>query len=90
MQFNDGVFKEDVKWRNNISLKKDTEKIVLLKVKGLIHIVKFKSKKKLHISIIRHQSPFRAVAPNIAIGLGTKYFVAIKERIESLYFPKEK
>ena len=46
--------------------------------------------KKLHISIIRHQSSFRMVAPNIAIGLGTKYFVAIKERIESLYFPEEK
>ena len=46
--------------------------------------------KKLHISIIHHQSSFRAVAPNIAIGLGTKYFVAIKEPIESLYFPWRK
>ena len=46
MQFNDGVFKENVKWRNNMSFKKDTEKIVLLKVKGLIHIVKFRTKKK--------------------------------------------
>ena len=36
------------------------------------------------------QSSFRAVAPNIAIGFGTKYFVAIKERIESLYFKEEK
>ena len=73
-----------------MSFKKDTEKIVLLKVKDLINIVKFRSKKKLHISIIRHQSSFRAVAPNIAIGLGTKYFVAIKEWMESLYFPEEK
>ena len=73
-----------------MSFKKDTEKIVLLQVKGLIHIVKFRNKKKLHISIIRHQSSFRAVAPNIAIGLGTKYFVAIKEPIESLYFPWRK
>ena len=28
-----------------MSFKKDTEKIVLLKVKGLIHIVKFRTKK---------------------------------------------
>ena len=45
MQFNDGVFKENVKWRNNMSFKKDAEKIVLLKVKCLIHIVKFRTKK---------------------------------------------
>ena len=60
-----------------MSFKKDTETIVLLKVEGLIHI-----KKKLHISIICHQLSFRAVAPKIAIGLGTKYFVAIKARDE--------
>ena len=69
-------------------LKKDTEKIVLIKVKGLIHIVKIRTKKS-HISIIHHQSSFsleiRAVAPNSA-----KYFVAIKEWMESLYFPEEK
>ena len=63
----------------DISFKKDTEKIMLLKVKGLIHIVKFRTKNKLHISINCHQSSFRAVASNIDIGLGTKYFVAIKE-----------
>ena len=45
MHFNDGVFKENVKWRNNMSFKRDAEKIVLLKVKGLIHIVKFRTKK---------------------------------------------
>ena len=45
MQFNDGVFKENVKWRNNMSFKKDAEKIVLLKLKGLIHNVKFRTKK---------------------------------------------
>ena len=73
-----------------MSFKKDTEKIVLLKVKVLINIVMFRSKKKLHISIIRHQSSFRAVAPNIAIGLCTKHFVAIKEWMESLYFPEKK
>ena len=72
--------------------KKDTEKIVLLKVKALIHIVKIRNKK--NIFIIHHQSSFslkfRAVAPYTAIGLGTKYFVAIKEWMESLYFPEEK
>ena len=46
--------------------------------------------KKLHIPIIRHQLSFRMVAPNIVIGLATKYFVAIKKRIEGLYFPEEK
>ena len=29
MQFNDGVYKENVKWGNNMSFKKDAEKIVL-------------------------------------------------------------
>ena len=66
-----------------MSFKKDTEKIVWLKLKGLS---RSGLKKTLHISIIRHKSSFREVAPNIAIGLGTKYCVAIKERIESLYF----
>ena len=45
MQSNDGVFKENAKWRNNMSFKKDTGKIVLLKVKGLVHIVKLRTKK---------------------------------------------
>ena len=38
------VFKKT--WRNNISFKKETEKIVLLQVKGLIQIiVKFRTEK---------------------------------------------
>ena len=44
MQFSDGAFKENVKWRSNMSFKKDAEKIVLLKLKGLIHNVKFRTK----------------------------------------------
>ena len=40
------VFKKT--WRNNISLKKETEKIVFLQVKGLIQIiVKFRTEKYL-------------------------------------------
>ena len=62
--------------------KKDTEKIVLLKVKGLIHIVKIRTKKNcIFLSSTTIQSSFslkfRVVAPNIANGLGTKYFLAI-------------
>ena len=61
-----------------MSFKKDTEKIVLLKVKGLIHIVKFRtSKNGIFLSSATNHP--RAVAPNIAIGLGTRYIVAIKE-----------
>ena len=37
MQTNNGVFKENVSWRNNVSFKKETEKIVLLQMKGLIY-----------------------------------------------------
>ena len=73
-----------------MSFKKDTKKIVLLKVKGASYTLSKLGLKKLHFSIIHHQSCFRAVAPNIAIGMGTKYFVAIKEWTESLYFPEEK
>ena len=41
-----------------MSFKKETEKIVLLQVKGLIHIiVKFRTEEYLHISI-NHQSSF--------------------------------
>ena len=46
-----------------MSFKKDTEKIVLLKVKGLIHIVKFRTKKNcIFLSSATSQSSFRAVA----------------------------
>ena len=42
-----------------MSFKKETEKILLLQMKGLIDILfKFKTKKNLHISII-HWSSFR-------------------------------
>ena len=71
-----------------MSFKKDPETIVLLKVEGWYTLSS--SELKLHVSIFRNQSSFRVVAPNIAVGLGTKYFVAIKEWMESLYFPEEK
>ena len=46
MQSSDGVFKENVYWKSNVSFKKETEKIVLLQMKDLIHfIVKFRTKK---------------------------------------------
>ena len=35
----DRVFKENIQRRNNISLKKDTEKFLLLQVKDLIQII---------------------------------------------------
>ena len=84
------MFKENVTWRNNMSFKKDTEKIVLLKVKDLINIVKFRSKKKLHISIIRHQSSFRVVVPNIAIGFGHQIFCGNKGTNWNFIFPWKK
>ena len=53
------VFKKT--WRNNISFKKETEKIVLLQMKGLIQIiVKFRTKKicaRTFLSIIKHKHP---------------------------------
>ena len=49
-------------------LKKDTEKIVLLKVKGLIHIVKIRSKKNRTFLSSTTSLQIRAVAPNIATG----------------------
>ena len=78
-----------------VCLKKmlNAEKIVLLKLKGLIQIAGLKKNSGLKkIAYFYHppQSSFRTVAPNIAIGLDTKYIVAIKKRIESLYFPEEK
>ena len=40
-------------WRNNISFKKETEKIVLSQVKDLIQIIaKFRT--EMHVSIIKH------------------------------------
>ena len=51
-----------------MKFKKETEKIVLLQVKGLIHIiVKFRTKKKLGISIISTSHPFERGTLNIAI-----------------------
>ena len=42
-----------------MSFKKETEKIVLLQVKGLIHvIVKFRTNKNLRISIMSTSHPF--------------------------------
>ena len=59
-----------------MSFKKETEKIVLLQVKGLIQIiVKFRTEKKIaHIFII-HQSSFEK--GHTVLPLGTKYCVAI-------------
>ena len=73
-----------------MSFKKETEKIVLLQVIGLIHIiVEFRTEKYLHISII-HQSTFWEGHHHLILSLGTKYCAAIKEQIESLYFPEGK
>ena len=73
-----------------MTFKKETEKIVLLQVKGLIHIiVKFRTEKYLHISII-HQSTFWEEHYHLILPLSTKYCAAIKERIDSLYFPERK
>ena len=63
-----------------MSFKKETEKIVLLQVKGLIHIVNFRTKKNCTSWEGHHW----------ILPLGTNYYVAIKERIESLYFPDGK
>ena len=56
MQVSDGVvFKKT--WRNNISFKKETEKIVLLQMKGLIQIiVKFRTVKYLRMFLLSNTS----------------------------------
>ena len=73
-----------------MSFKKETEKIVLLQVKGLIHIiVKFRTEKYLHNSI-NHQSNFSEGHHHFILSLSTKSCATIKERIESLYFPEGK
>ena len=66
-----------------MSFKRETEKIVLLQVKGLIHIiVKFRAEKYLHISII-HRSTFWEGGHYLILLLSPKFCAAIKERIES-------
>ena len=73
-----------------MSFKRETEKIVLLQVKGLMHIIlKFRAEKYLHISII-HRSTFWEGHHHLILSLGPKFCAAIKERIESLYFPEGK
>ena len=69
MQSNDDVFKENVYWWNNMSFKKETEKIVLLQVKGLIHIiVKFRTKKNCVFLSSPTVILLRGAPLNIAIG----------------------
>ena len=46
---------KEILWRNNISLKKDTGKVVLLQVKGLFQIVvKSRAQKKIILLIVQH------------------------------------
>ena len=90
MQSSDGVFIENVYWKCNVSFKKETEKIVLLQMKDLIHfIVKFRTKKICqhfyHLPVIL----LIGKPLNIAIGHQI-YCVAMKEQIECLYFPGRK
>ena len=48
--------KENVQWINDISFKKYTEKIVLLQLNDLIHVIVFRAEKIfVHVSII-HQT----------------------------------
>ena len=48
--------KENVQWINDISFKKYTEKIVLLQLNDLIHVIVFRAEKFfVHVSII-HQT----------------------------------
>ena len=71
--------------RNNMSLKKETENIVFLQLKDLIHIiVKFRIK-KICILLSSTSHPFERDTT-------TKYchWAPSKEQIESLYFPEGK
>ena len=56
----DGVFKENVQWKNNISFKNDTEKIVLiLQMKDLMQIfLKFRAEKILCRFLLSTKHPF--------------------------------
>ena len=70
MQSNDGLFKEYVYWRSNMSFKKVNEKIVLLQVKDLIHIVSsyIGLKKKLCTFLIPPVILLRGTSLDIVIG----------------------
>ena len=70
-------------------LKKRLKRLCYYKLKAWYIIVKSRIKKNLHISII-HQSTFWEGHHHLILSLGTKYCVAIKEQIESLYFPEGK
>ena len=70
-------------------LKRRLKRLCYCKWKAWYIIVKSRIKKNLHISII-HQSTFWEGHHHLILSLGTKYCAAIKERIESLYFPEGK
>ena len=56
------MFKENAEQRNDISFKKDSEKIVLLRVKGLLRVINYcqgLEKKIMHINIIHQPSLLR-------------------------------
>ena len=91
MQVSDGVvFKKT--WRNNISFKKETEKIVLLQMKGLIQIiVKFRTVKYLRMFLLSNTSILLEGHTLIIVHhiLWSSTY-SRKEQIESLYSPEGK
>ena len=71
--------RENVWWRNNISFKKDIEKVVLLQAKCLKEIiVKFKAEKILFMfpSFSKHPFPIRKISCTIA------YLLSKKEKLK--------
>ena len=77
----DDVFKENIKWRNNISFKKDSEKIVLLQVKVLTKIfVKLRTEKILCIflSSSKYWAPKR-LCNNTLKRNELKVYISLKE-----------
>ena len=91
MQVSDGVgFK--ITWRNNISFKKETEKIVLLQMKGLIQIiVKFMTVKYLRMFLsLNTNILLEGHTLNIVYQILCSSTYSRKEQIEILYFPEGK
>ena len=73
-----------------MSLKKETEKIVLLQVKGLIQIfVKVRNEKKLVIFLSSTSHPLRGTQ-NIATGRQVLCSSTLKANELKVYFPEGK
>ena len=83
------VFKKT--WRSNISFKKETEKIVLLQMKGLIQIIaKFRTVKYLCMFLSSNTNILLRGPLNIVHQILCSSTYSKKEQIESLYFPEGK